>query len=375
MAARAVCYVNSNDKEAAKQDYITIITQYCSDAKSAKVAIESLTNFQMEDQEYNKYAALYSSCTGDTESLETLAFTKAQNAYQREDYSVAVARFKTYKQQYKTTIKAIKSDYYIAKSFDRLNLIDSASIYYDYYLSSGDKEFYNDIIIGYVQSSLDRKQYEKAVKYGEEALKLTQDQRKIYMYNDLMIAYYEVENYSKADTLAKTLESVSDQGTWTAYNAALYQAKVNYQQGNTIEAKAAFEEIGKNTSGKAGADAYYSLGKILYDSAQYQASIDQLLSLKRIFPSHQYEVGVGSILIADNYIQLGSLGNAEAVLQSIIDNYPDGDEIKQKALKKIQEVEKIREEINTPEQENDTIQVDPKDIQQEDGGIDEIIGE
>jgi TolA-binding protein len=82
------------------------------------------------------------------------------------------------------------------------------------------------------------------------------------------------------------------------------------------------------------AESQYYIALILYENEDYQESEKQTFLLVNKYPSYDYWVAKGFILLADIYVKLNNVFQAKQTLQSILDNY-EGEDIKDIAREKL----------------------------------------
>lgn len=107
--------------------------------------------------------------------------------------------------------------------------------------------------------------------------------------------------------------------------------------GRTEQARSSFQETLKNSSGEPGAEALYNLAEISFNMRDYTTAEEQIFKLSSDFPSYQFWLAKGFILLSDIYIIQGNTFQARQTLQSIIDNYT-GEALRQVAVNKLKDL-------------------------------------
>ena len=82
---------------------------------------------------------------------------------------------------------------------------------------------------------------------------------------------------------------------------------------------------------ESAAEANYLLAKVFYSQSQKNQALETLYSLNENFSNYDYWVGKSYLLIADIFISMNEGFQANATLESLIDN-TDIDEIRDEAL-------------------------------------------
>lgn len=94
-------------------------------------------------------------------------------------------------------------------------------------------------------------------------------------------------------------------------------------QGKLDEAYAAYALIGKNTGSATGAEARYRMVEILAKQGQWTRVQEETLAFAKLNTPHQYWLAKAFILLAKSYEKQGDTYQAQATLQSVVDNYLD----------------------------------------------------
>ena len=105
--------------------------------------------------------------------------------------------------------------------------------------------------------------------------------------------------------------------------ATLFLGKAAMQQGKRYEAQAYFTQLVQSTTDSTAAEAQYLLAQLHYEAQAYHQSLAALFELNKRFPAYKTWTNQGYLLMANNYLALQEVLQAQATLQSIIDNAED----------------------------------------------------
>jgi tetratricopeptide (TPR) repeat protein len=97
-----------------------------------------------------------------------------------------------------------------------------------------------------------------------------------------------------------------------------------------------FQKLRKINS-EIGAESRYSIAKIYFNKGEYKRCEKAIFDLVDEMPSYDDWLAKGFILLADNYLKLGTVFQAKNTLQSVIDNH-EGKELKDLAQRKLDEI-------------------------------------
>jgi len=94
------------------------------------------------------------------------------------------------------------------------------------------------------------------------------------------------------------------------------------------------------------AESQYHIASILFEKRKYKEAEDETFKLINTYPSYDYWMARGFILLADIYVMNDNTFQAKQTLISIIENYegPDLGEMAQDKLNAIQEAERLQQE-------------------------------
>ena len=123
--------------------------------------------------------------------------------------------------------------------------------------------------------------------------------------------------------------------------AKYIKAKSMFETNRLNDALIEFKEISKTAKNATGAEAFYYIGKIQYNKAEYK-DVDKTVNKLISYPySNDYWNTKGMLLLADAYIALNENANAKIILQTIIDGKGKQEAIDeaQQKLNSINEIE------------------------------------
>ena len=177
-------------------------------------------------------------------------------------------------------------------------------------------------------------------------------QNKVYAASNLMNAYYQIKDYSKAESYAEQVLSKSNIDSKIKSDAQLIIARSAIETGNETRAKSAYAEVEKLASGSVAAEALYYNGYFKNKDKQYQASNTVIQKLAKNFSSYKLYSAKGLIVMAKNYYALDDAFQATYILESVISSFPEFDDVTEEAQT---ELDKIKlEEAKT----NSSIETD-----------------
>lgn len=319
---------NTGKKEQSIDDYKLVVKKF-PESPEAKESLDALKDIYVELGRADEYFAFAKGNTNmviSSSEEDSLTYQAADNAYTANDCNRSVALFGGYITKFPTGIFANEAHW--KKADCHIKAKDFANALKDY-------------------EALIQNKYSK---YYERALLKASG-----------IAYYELNDYAKANTFYGQLNLVSTsvQNRYTAMigmlrssvqlnnndaiieyadqfinsgaakdadlQESIYEkAKAYYRKGDKDFALGAFNRVTEMPVSEKAVEAKYMVAKILFEQQKYKNSMDTCFKLKNKYSSYEYWVAKTFVLIADNYYALGNSFQAKATLESIIENY-DGD--------------------------------------------------
>jgi tetratricopeptide (TPR) repeat protein len=360
---------NSGKKEQAIEDYKGVVKKF-PDSQEAKESLDALKDIYVElgrVDEFFDFAKGNGNIVIATSEQDSLTFQSADNAYIANDCSRAINLYGNYLTKFPNGFFANEAHW--KKADCHIKAKEFAKAFADF-----------EPIIANKYS----KYYEKAVLKASG------------------IAYYELSDYAKANSLYKQLyvSSTSAQNSYTAMigllrtavklnnttetieyadqfinsgaakdadlQEAIYEkAKAYYSKGDKEFALGAFNRVTEMPVSEKAVEAKYMVAKILFEQQNYKNSLDTCFKLKNKYSSYEYWVAKTFVLVADNYYAQGNVFQAKATLESIVENYEGDKALLDEAKTKLEKMK--TEELN----KSKIIQTTPGDtlIMEQDNSI------
>lgn len=172
-------------------------------------------------------------------------------------------------------------------------------------------------------------------------------------------SYYSKKYDIAADEANKVLNTTSISAQQTIEAKSIH-AKSLYETNRKDEAVTDLKYLTKNAKSELGAEAFYLLATIQYDKKEYKEVEKTANNLFKYPYTTSYWSTKVMLLMADVYIDKKEEQNAEAVLQTVIDN-TDNEEFKKIAEEKLKALkDKQNMRLAPPVQENMQIEFENK---------------
>ena len=321
---------NTGKKEQSIDDYKVVVKKF-PESSEAKESMDALKDIYLElgrVDEFFAFAKGNSNINISSSEEDSLSYQSAENAYSVNDTIRAATLFGSYVTKFPNGFFANEAHWKKADCHIRSKEFVKALPDYE---------------------AIIQKKYSK---YFEKALLKASG-----------IAYYELNDYAKANQFYKQLYMVSTsaQNTYTAMiglvrtavqlhnndetieyadqfinsgtakdadlqESTYEKAKAYYAKGNKEFALGAFNRVTEMPVSVKAVEAKYMVAKILFEQQKYKQSLDTCFKLKNRYSSYEYWIAKTFVLIADNYYAQGNTFQSKATLESIVENY-EGDKL------------------------------------------------
>ncbi len=364
---RAGQYNAIKSYEKSRDDYDHVIDKYCGSeyGKYAIVNIKDILSKLGEDT-YTERIEKYAVCDPDNKDIERLVYNDGYKEYENGNFTKAVSKMQAFIKKYPESKLVGEAKYLMADSYQYDEKYEEAISGFEEWLLLGEKNHYDECVNNLLMLTLESEYYEKAIKYGEEALKLSSSEdEQIIIFTDLIKAYNGNKDYQKSIEYCNEIIDREEKVIGTKHYAQLYKGKGTLGMGDTTAAIKLYSELINTAADEYGCEADYDLAHVYFLKKEYKASIDSTSGLRKRFPSYTNWIGKSFLLAAENYIGLEEDYNAVAVLKSL-EKFPD-EQIKELAKERLDQIEQEQKSLDSEDEDLDLSQEDIKNGRSIDG--------
>jgi tetratricopeptide (TPR) repeat protein len=353
----ALCYFNLNELENAKEVYMDVLDNHINHemANDALLGLQEVIKKGVKVKDFEAYMDRFQASNPDDGSLEVVAFEDAKASYYNQKYEEAVRKLNTFNSKYSNSGFSLDADYFLADSYYRMSKWSEAIASFDVVINEGSSSYLVRSLDKRGNALMEQKNYKEAVKNYLLLSRKAGNRKELYLSQEgLMNAYYESNSLDSALYYANEILS----GDWKPGNVEsdtwLIKGRIFLRQQNFGPALDEFIKVANEGVNENGAEAKYLIGTIYHRQKQYKRSLEILFDLNRNYGSYPRWVGKSFLLIADNYLGMGELLQAEATVQSIIDNATIP-EIVSEAKKKMTLIQQKADEVIVSDNQQDSI--------------------
>lgn len=340
-------YYNTNRDQQALETLKKVVKDYPSTSASreALVVIKTIYVDMNKVDEYVNYAEDIPFANVSRSEQDSLTFIAAENNYMSGDCNKALPGLNTYLQKFPDGSFSLNAHYYKADCESRSGNNNEALRSYEEIMARPRNNYTENAALKASSILFAIKEYDRALLMYQKLEENAENKANITeAIVGQMRANYEVGNYAQAIAFAQRVLALDQISTSLTAEAHLITGRSSNLLKRTEQARTAFTKTLELSQGEPGAEALYSLAQIAFDMRDYTTAENNVFKLSSDFPSYQYWLARGFILLSDIYVVQGNTFQAKQTLQSIIDNY-EGDEIRQEAIDKLRVIEQSEKNI------------------------------
>lgn len=320
-------YYNGNQYSNAMTALKKVIDNY-PNTEESREALNIMRNIYMEENktaEFYKYTEEKGIATSVTEQ-DSVSFATAENFFQQNQYENALRAVNQYIEQFPKGAYLLKINYYGLTSLEKLGRGGETKPYLEYIIAQPDNDYTDNALLKLALMEKASKDLEKAKEYYGRVLEITENQKvKMQALEGLMDCNYQMEEYDGA--IEKGNELVQMQG--------LSQGKKNYvnyvvgmslyKKNDYAQALQKLDACSKKDRSIMGAEAAYYVVLANYKLNNLDETENKVFYISDNFSAYSYFVAMSFVTLSDVYVAKDNIFQAKATLQSIIDNYPEGE--------------------------------------------------
>ncbi|PWH81816.1 hypothetical protein DIS18_14160 [Algibacter marinivivus] len=278
--------------------------------------------------------------------LDNTTYESAEKQYLENNTDKAIRLFNGYLNQFPNGIHALQSHFYLAQMYYKKDLLENAAPHYKYVVEASQSEFTEEALSRLSQFYLESKSWNKAIpilkRLEEEA---NYPQNIVFAQSNLMKANYQLENFDNAVAYAEKVLGSSKIDNKIKSDAHIIIARSAMKTGDETKAKSAYANVERVATGETAAEALYFNAYFKNKEGKHEASNKSVQRLAKDFSGYKYYSAKGLVLMAKNYYALNDAFQATYILESVIQNFPEFDDVVSEAKTELRKIK--REEAKT----------------------------
>ena len=331
---RATSYFNLKSYDQAEDDYLYVLKNI-SDEKIQSQAIlgmQKIVSFTNNFTQLNSLITEYKNRFPDNDNVLKIQFDNIRNLYFNQKYDDLISYVDEIFSQEEQVFNEYETNYYLAESFFKTKKYENASPVYETLLDSVNSKYFSRSLNRLAQINLNQKNYNTSLNYFRKLEKNSKNNReRIDSYIGSLTNYYYLKNYDSVHFYSSQINSFDKISFNNRNKINLLSAKSFLDSGDITKGIDKLLTTINLVNDESAAEANYLLAKVFYSQSQKNQALETLYALNENFSNYDYWVGKSYLLIADIFISMNEGFQANATLESLIDN-TDIDEIRIKAL-------------------------------------------
>ncbi len=357
---RALSNFNLRKYKSTIADYELFLKKYPyhSSVQNVLLGLQQAYSLDGRATDFNVTLKRFKKTNPDIEGLEGVEFDAIRGYYNDGLYAKAEEGFKGFISNYPDDPNVGEAKFILAESLLRqAKMKEALTFYYAVEKDNTYDQMYK-VFERIADLEYDANNYKVAINYfhhlNSSSISANQKFRAI---NGLMKSHYYDANYDSVHVFAKQL--LESDGTRNEFlvSANLYNGKSSFAIGDYTSAESSFKTTTNIANDESGAEAQYLLGEIKYLSKEFDASNEVLYLIPQKYGNYTLWLDKAFLLIADNFAGKEEYFQAQATLESIIEN-TDSPITKSKAKQRLASLIALEKDKKLS---NDTIQVIIKD--------------
>jgi len=280
--------------------------------------------------------------------LDNTTYESAEKQYLDNNTDKAIKQFNGYLNQFPNGIHALQAHFYVAQLYFKKDLLENASPHYKYVADASQSEFTEEALLRLSQFYLENKGWNKAIPVLQ---RLEQEasfpQNTVFAQSNLMKANYQLKNYDNAVSYAEKVLGSSKIDNKIKSDAYIIIARSAIKMGNETKAKSAYANVEGIAIGETAAEALYYNAYFKNKAGAHEASNNAVQKLAKDFSGYKYYSAKGLVLMAKNYDALNDAFQATYILESVIQNFPEFEDVVSEAEVELSKIKNEEAKTNS----------------------------
>ncbi len=320
---RATSYFNLRSYDQAEADYLHILNNI-NDSKiqsEALLGMQKIVSYTNNFSQLNQLITNYKNKFPENNDISKIQFDNIRNLYFNQKYEDLIDYTNKIKAEDEISYNKYETNYYLAESLFNIKEFNQASTIYEILLDSINSKYFSRSLNRLAQINLNIKDYDKSLMYYKKLESSSNNNReKIDSYIGSLTNYYYLKKYDSVQYYSNQINNF-DKISFTNRNKInLLSAKSFIDTGNTSNAIDKLLTTMNLVKDESAAEANFLLAQLFYKNSQKNQALESLYSLNENFSNYEYWVGKSYILIADIFMSMGENFQANATLESLIEN-------------------------------------------------------
>ncbi|MEH1009101.1 tetratricopeptide repeat protein [Winogradskyella sp. ECml5-4] len=353
---QGLVYYNGNDNNRALTKFKKVATDFPGSGEAVQ-AVSTVRLIYIDlgrVDEYANWVRTLDYVQVTDVDLDNATYLAAEKPYLDNETDKAIRQFNKYLNEFPKGLHNQKAHFYLAQLYYKKELFDNAQPHYKAVVDASKSEYTEQATVKLCEIYLSKSNWEQAILVLKD-LELEADypQNVVYAQSNLMNAYYQTEDYVKAESYAEKVLSNLKLDNKVKSDAKLIIARSAIKTGNEAKAKTAYAEVEKLATGSVAAEALFYNGYFKNKEGQYEASNTVIQRLAKDYGSYKLYSAKGLVVMAKNFYALGDAFQATYILESVISNFPDFTDVVTEAQAELNKIKAEEAKTNSSVETDD----------------------
>ncbi|HKK74224.1 MAG TPA: tetratricopeptide repeat protein [Saprospiraceae bacterium] len=315
--------------------------------EEAQVGLAALEEIYVRDlgrpEDYFAFLETVPGYKPDNFSRDSITFMSAESRFENGDYQRAIASYTDYLQRYPRGFYVITARFHRGESYSVLRQYSEALQDYEWVVDQGQSSYYlkalqKAAIIAYNHELDFGKSFELYTKLEEVA---ESDEQMFEAQLGALRSAYRSDNKQALYTYANKVTQNSRATELQRATAYFYLGKIAYDQANYDQALNSFEQVVAMSDNEQTAEARYLIADIYYKKRNLDKAQELTIKANQESSAYPFWVAKSVLLLAEVFAEKGDLYNARAALEALLENYDQNQEIVSQAQRRLGEINRM----------------------------------
>lgn len=334
-----VLYMDLNNNEKALEYFFPLVAKDSKSSEAQTTAIPNIKNILLlagKTEDWENFCLKYGIIV-DKNELEEVNYETAKNLFVvKQDCDKSILECEKYMNKYPNGTHLQEVTFWFSECTFSKDLFDKALTGYLFMLSKPVNSYTEKSLLKASYIYFKNQQYEQALPlYIQLETIATDGDNKFNSKINAMRCAWNAKKYDTASQQASLVLKSERLSKELELEARKIRAQSSFELGKLNESLDDFKFMSKNSASIEGAKAWYYIANIQLADKKYkdvEKSIDKLMGYKY---SDKFWMTKGLLLMSDCYIEQKKYSDAEAILNTIINNQVE-DSFKEEALHKLE---------------------------------------
>ena len=346
---KGLIYYNNNQNDKALQVYKEAVRRYPNTPISQE-AVRNARQIYVDTGRVDEYALWVKSLefvnVTDSE-LDNDMYEAADRQYSMNEYTKAIKAFKKYLHSFPKGAHGIKANFYLAQSYEATDQTNKTIPYYKYITEQQQNEFTEESLSRLSQLYLNEEKWTKALPLLIQLEEMADRQQNVvFAQSNLMKAYYNKEDYTKAVVYAEKVLSQSGVSDKAISDAQIIIARAAIKTGDQAKARTAYKTVEEMATGELKVEGLYYDAYFKNKDGDYNNSNTVVQTIASEYATYKYWGAKGLVVMAKNFYALNDAYQATYILESVIKNFTQYDDVVAEAQTELNIIKKEEAKTN-----------------------------